>query len=78
MSDFFGRCKICKKDVPMQRMDTDPKNAIGAYISWCPDCEDKADDYFDITSYIYGERKTSVSKNKDQLQLFNEAEREME
>lgn len=69
---FFGRCKICKKDVEMAKTEVDPKNAIGAYINWCPSCEDKADDYFEVTSYIYNDRRKSKSKTKDQLKLFGE------
>lgn len=67
--DFFGRCKICGKDIPIGRDESDPKSAIGCYISWCPDCEDKADCYFEVTSFIYKDRRKSQSKSKDQLKF---------
>jgi len=67
--DFFGRCKICKKDFPIGKSEDDPKSAIGCYITWCPDCEDKADCYFEVTSFIYKDRRKSQSKNKDQMKF---------
>lgn len=70
MNEFFARCKICKKETEIEKQPEDPKSSIGCYISFCPDCENKANDYWQITSYIYKDRQKSQSKNKDQMKLF--------
>lgn len=70
MVSYFAICKICKQKIEFEKKDEDPKRSLGCYINWCPDCEDKADDYWQITSYIYPKPQPSSSKEKSQLTLF--------
>ncbi len=69
--EFFARCKCCKKEMPCTKTEEDPKNAIGCYVNFCPECEDKANDYLQTTSFIFPPKKSNPNnKNKDQLKLF--------
>ncbi len=70
MNSYFAICKICKSKINFKKQEEDPKRSIGCFINWCPGCEEKANDYWQITSYIYPKRELSISKNKNQLRLF--------
>lgn len=70
MNSYFAICKICKQKIKFEKQEEDPKRSIGCYINWCPNCEEKANDYWQITSYIYPKSQPTFPKENSQLTLF--------
>lgn len=59
-------CDICKKTHSVRRTDEIPEEVTEIFCNWCPECEDKAEDYY-TERYGY---KPIVVTDKNQTDLF--------
>lgn len=66
MATIIIRCDICKKEYSVRRTEEIPENCTYLTCNWCPDCEDKADDYY-TEKHHFDELPI---KDPNQLKLF--------
>lgn len=62
-------CQTCKNTYKVGADDEVPKGAIAMCCNWCPDCEDKADDYYQEWYKFEGE-KEPILVGKNQISLL--------
>lgn len=53
--------------MPCTKTEEDPPRAIGCYVNFCPECEDKADDYLEVTSFIYPPKPKGLNNTQQSL-----------
>lgn len=66
-------CDICHTTYEVNRDKTAHKTAISMRCNWCPDCEEKAEDYYDEW-YNYNDNDNNVGDDPMQLMLFSIAD----
>lgn len=67
MAKIKIHCNGCGSDFETNRTEEIPEDATSLVCNWCPDCEDKATDYYK-EEYIYLE--IDEIKDPNQQSLF--------
>lgn len=71
MSKIKINCDCCHKTNEVNRDKTAPVNAISMGCNWCPNCEDRADDYYnEWYNYSDGDDDNN-GYDPNQLMLFS-------
>lgn len=60
-------CDICKNSYNVHRTNEIPPEVTELFCNWCPDCEDKADDYYEER---YGYSPIPEPTDPNQLNLL--------
>lgn len=61
------KCRVCKKEYVVNRHNV-PLNIDRLECNWCPDCEDKAEDYYE-EYWIRSRRSKNSMRQRFGIQL---------
>jgi hypothetical protein len=68
MENINITCDICKATLSVHRTDEIPPEVTELFCNWCPNCEDKADDYY-TERYGYTPIPEPINPNQINLDL---------